>query len=245
MVESLVSIIRDRYERILEQVEIALGRTGRESRAVRVVVVTKSQPLEVVKAAIDAGIVRLGENYAEEGIAKIDALPETAVEWHMIGHVQSRKANLVAKYFTMMHSLDSIKLAQRIDQTCSKLDRNMPVLLEVNISGEESKSGFQATNEQQWFELLPVFEQLMELSHLQIKGLMTMPPFFNDPDRSRPFFKKMVELQAFLRSHLPSADWIELSMGTSVDFAAAVEEGATYVRVGQAILGPRPEKEER
>jgi PLP dependent protein len=240
MDEALISAIRERYQRVLGQITEATARSGREAEAVRLVVVSKSQPLEVVRAAITAGVSILGENYTEEAVDKIAALPETAVEWHMIGHVQSRKADLVARHFSLLHSLDSVKLAGRLDQFCDKSGRTLPVLLEVNISGEESKFGFPAWDERHWPDLEPAFEQIMTLPRLRLGGLMTMPPFFGDPEQTRPYFQRLRRLQYFLRERFPRSDWTGLSMGTSVDFIAAVEEGATYVRVGQAILGPRP-----
>ncbi len=238
--EPLVSVIRERYRHVLGQIADAAARSGREAGSVRLVVVSKSQPLEVVRAAIAAGTLILGESYAQEAIDKIAALPETAVEWHMIGHVQSRKADLVARYFSMLHSLDSVKLAARLDKYCDELGRILPVLLEVNISGEESKFGFPAWDEGHWQDLESAVKQIMAFSRLRLHGLMTMPPFFDDPGQTRPYFQRLRLLQVFLRKRFPQTNWAELSMGTSSDFITAIEEGATYVRVGQAILGPRP-----
>ncbi len=240
MDETLISAIRERYQRVLGQIAEAKVRSGREAEAVRLVVVSKSQPLEVVRAAIAAGVSILGENYAEEAVDKIAALPETAVEWHMIGHVQSRKADLVARHFSLLHSLDSIKLAGRLDQSCEKSGRTLPVLMEVNVSGEESKFGFPAWDERRWSNLVPAIEQIMTFPRLRLGGLMTMPPFFDDPEQTRPYFQRLRRLQHFLKERFTGSNLTELSMGTSVDFIAAVEEGATYVRVGQAILGSRP-----
>jgi len=239
MNEALISSIRERYQHTLVQVAETASGSGRDPGAVRVVVVSKLQPSDVIRAAITAGVTILGENYAEEAVEKIAALKETAVEWHMIGHVQSRKANLVAAHFSMLHSLDSLKLAGRLDKFCGELKRKLPVLLEFNVSGEESKSGFPAWDEQYWPDLLAEIEKILALPHLDVCGLMTMPPFFNDPERTRPYFQKLRRLQEYLVKHFPQADWSELSMGTSVDFLAAIQEGATFVRIGQAILGPR------
>jgi hypothetical protein len=241
MDESLVSAIRERYQRVLGQIAEAAAGSGRDPQAVRLVVVTKSQPLMVVQAAITAGVRVLGENYAEEAVEKINALKENSeVEWHMIGHVQGRKADLVAGHFTMLHSLDSLKLAGRLERFCGEFGRRLPVLLEFNVGGEESKFGFPAWEERRWPDLLPELEQILRFSCLRVHGLMTMPPLFDDPERTRPYFQRLRRLQEFLAKRLPKADWRELSMGTSADFLAAVQEGATYVRVGQAILGPRP-----
>jgi PLP dependent protein len=242
MEDTLLIDIRERYQHILDQIASATARSRREEGAVHLVVVTKSQPLDVVQMAITAGATILGENYAEEAEKKIAAFSEVKLEWHMIGHVQSRKADIVARNFTMLHSLDSLKLAERLERFCAAEDRILPVLLEVNVSGEESKFGFQAWDERFWIDLVSAGEQILAYPHLHLRGLMTMPPFFSDPEQTRPYFRRLRQLQEFLIKHLPVADWKELSMGTSVDFIAAIEEGATYVRVGQAILGPRPER---
>lgn len=243
MDDLLIASVRERYQHVLGQIAEA-GRGSGYSPA-RLVVVTKSQPVDVVRAAVAAGVSILGENYADEAVEKISALRQTAVEWHMIGHVQSRKAHLVAAHFTMLHSLDSVKLAARLDRFCAEAGRILPVLLEVNVSGEESKYGFPAWDESGWPDLLPVFGSLLEFSRLRVGGLMTMPPYFENAEQTRPYFRRMRRLQEYLTKHLPQADWSELSMGTSADFLAAVEEGATYVRIGQAILGPRPVRMER
>jgi pyridoxal phosphate enzyme (YggS family) len=239
MNESLAASIRERYLHTLARIADAAAGAGRKPEAVRLVVVSKSQPLEVIRAATAAGISIFGENYAEEALGKIAALKETEVEWHMIGHVQSRKADMIAAHFTMLHSLDSSKLAVRLDHFCGELNRTLPVLLEFNVSGEESKFGFPAWEEGRWLDLQPDIEKILALSHLSVQGLMTMPPFFDDPERTRPYFQRLRRLQENLAAHFPQVQWRELSMGTSVDYVAAVQEGATYVRVGTAILGPR------
>ncbi len=244
MAEVLPDTIRQRYLRVWEQIAEAAARVGRDPAAVRLIVVTKAQPLAVVRAAIEAGVSRLGENYAEEAVAKMKNLPSAGeVEWHMIGHVQSRKAALVADYFAMIHSLDSVKLARRLDDFCARGERVLLALLEFNVGGEASKFGFPAWDEARWPDLLPDLERILQFPRLQVRGLMTMPPYFDNPEHARPYFRKLRRLQEFLRQRLPQAEWNELSMGTSADFLIAVEEGATYVRVGQAILGPRLPKE--
>ncbi len=243
MDETLILPIRERYQRVLDQIAEAARRSRHEPA--RLVVVTKSQPLEVVRAAIEAGVTLLGENYAEEAVEKIAALRQFAVEWHMIGHVQSRKANLVAAHFDRLHSLDSLKLAARLDRFCAEAGRTLTVLLEVNVSGEESKFGFPAWNENTWPDLAATLAELEQYPHLRVQGLMTMPPYFEDPEQTRPYFRRMRRLQEYLTGRLPQFEWRELSMGTSADFIAAVEEGATFVRVGQAILGPRPPRQEK
>jgi PLP dependent protein len=243
MDDPLVGNIQRQYELVMNRVLDAGQRSGNKNT--RLVVVSKSQPMDLVKAAIQAGIARLGENYAEEGVEKILALGGTGVEWHMIGHVQGRKAGLVAQHFDMLHSLDSLKLAIRINRECIDLHRVMPVLVEINISGENSKAGFPGWDEKEWSDLLAKLGSLTGLSGLRVSGLMTMPPYSPDALQSRPYFKKLHNLQDFLMKHLPGLNWQELSMGTSSDYLVAVEEGATYIRVGQAILGPRPVRVEK
>lgn len=240
MDEFKISTIQERYHQVRDQIEEATMRSGRAPGSVQLVTVTKSQSVAVIRSAIAAGATQLGENYIEEAVAKINVIKEHKVDWHMIGHIQSRKAELVAKYFDMVHSMDSTKLAGRLEKSCAKVGRIMPTLLEVNVSGEKSKFGFRAWDERLWPELEPELEQILALPHLSILGLMTMPPFLDDPERTRPYFQRMRRLQNYLMEHLAQTSWAELSMGTSADFIAAVEEGATIVRVGRSILGPRP-----
>ena len=240
----LVLTIRERYGRVLDAIAESARKAGREPRTVRLVVVTKMQPPEVVKAAIEAGAQILGENYAAEGANKIAMLgQQSGVEWHMIGHVQSRKAALVAQHFDLVHSLDSLRLAERLNRSAEQAGRTLPVLLEFNVSGEQSKQGWAAPDEAHWTELLPDITSVAALTNVKVRGLMTMPPLSNDPEAGRRYFQKLRRLRDLLSQRVPQAEWGELSMGTSADFAVAVEEGATLVRVGQAILGPRPEAE--
>lgn len=236
----LVDTIRENHQRILDRIVAAARTSDRTPDAVRLVVVTKTQPLEIVEAAIEAGVRIFGENYPEEGVQKIEALSaQSGVEWHMIGHVQSRKARLVADHFALLHSLDSLKLAHRLDRFSAERQRLLPVLLEFNTGGEESKSGWNAFDESRWNEFLPEIAQLLDLPNLRVHGLMTMPPLGTDPEESRRFFRRLRRLRDHLAAQFPQADWSELSMGTSADFAVAVEEGATLVRVGTAIIGAR------
>jgi hypothetical protein len=240
---NLVSSIRDNYQSTLDQIANAARKGGRDPKDIRLVVVTKSQPLEVVQAVLEAGIRILGENYPEEGVTKMQSLAEqSGVEWHMIGHVQSRKARLVADHFALLHSLDSLKLAQRLDRFAAERNHVLPVLLEFNVGGEESKSGWDASEEARWDAFMPEIAGLLDLSHLRVRGLMTMPPLGTDPEDSRRFFLRLRLLRDHLAAQFPQADWHELSMGTSADYTVAVEEGATLVRVGTAIVGARKYK---
>jgi PLP dependent protein len=240
MDDTLVQEIGLRLEATQEKITRAAQSAGRNPASVRLLVVTKTHPVERVRAAIQAGAKTLGENYAEEAVAKIETIGPAPVEWHMIGHVQSRKAGLVASHFDLLHSLDSLKLASRLDRFCAEAGRRLPVLLEINVSGEESKFGYSAWDELQWPALRDEALQLAALPNLEIRGLMTMPPFAEAAEESRPFFVRLRKLREYLSKQVPAASWNELSMGTSVDFSVAVEEGATLVRVGTAIMGARP-----
>jgi len=236
----LVSSIRQNYQYTFEQIAAAAQKSHRDPNEVRLVVVTKSQPVEVVQAALAAGVRIFGENYPEEAVLKIQSFAgQSGVEWHMIGHVQSRKARLVADHFALLHSLDSLKLAQRLDRFAAERDHVLPVLLEFNIGGEESKAGWDASDESQWDALLPEVSTILNLPNLRVQGLMTMPPLETDLEGSRRFFRHLRQLRDLLASRFPQADWRELSMGTSADYTVAVEEGATLVRVGTAIVGAR------
>jgi PLP dependent protein len=236
----LVTSIRENHQRVLNQIAESAAKAKRNPEEIRLVVVTKTQPIEIVQAAIEAGVRIFGENYPEEGVMKIQSLAaQTSVEWHMIGHVQSRKARLVADHFALLHSLDSLKLARRLDRFAAEANRRLPVLLEFNVGGEESKSGWDAAEESRWETLLPDLTAVVDLPHLRVQGLMTMPPLGTDAETSRRFFQRLRRLRDRLAQHFPQAQWHELSMGTSTDFGVAVEEGATLVRVGTAIVGTR------
>jgi pyridoxal phosphate enzyme (YggS family) len=239
----LVLSIRENYLKTLNQIADAAHKGNRNPNEVRLVVVTKFQPLKVVQAAIDAGVQILGENYPEEGVRKIQSLSgKSGVEWHMIGHVQSRKARLVVEHFALLHSLDSLKLARRLNRFAEERDHILPVLLEFNVGSEETKFGWKVSDKSQWDAFLPEIGALLDLPNLRVHGLMTMPPLGTEPEDSRRFFQRLRQLRDQLAAHFPNTDWRELSMGTSADFGVAVAEGATLVRVGTAILGARSYK---
>ena len=238
------AVIEANLERVHREIERAAQVSGRAASDVRLLVVTKAQPLQKILDAYAAGARLFGENYPEETESKIEAtrhLP--GIEWHMIGHLQSRKARIVAQHFTMLHSLDSLRLAQKLDRQLAEVGRSLPVLLEVNISGEDTKGGFPAWDTEQWVAQMPEIASILELPHLSVRGLMTMPPYLEESEKVRPYFQRMRVLREALRRQFPRAAWDELSMGTSVDYRVAIEEGATYVRIGTAIVGPRPPRQ--
>jgi hypothetical protein len=162
------------------------------------------------------------------------------MRWHMIGHVQSRKAEDVAKYFDLVHTVDTLKLATRLDRFAAAAGKQLPILLEVNVSGEASKYGWPARDENSFQSNLTEIENILQFPHVRVQGLMSMAPVTRKPEEARPYFARTRELREELRTRFPQGDWSQLSMGMSADFEAAILEGATLVRIGTAILGPRP-----
>lgn len=241
--EALAEQIRQNMEQVQERIRRAAQAAGRAPEEIGLVVVTKAQPVEVLRAALEAGARILGENYPEETLPKIQAIGHPqGVAWHMIGHLQSRKAGIVAEHFDLLESLDSLSLAEKLERQLVERGRILPVLLEFNVSGEESKFGWAGWDEAAWEALLPEVERLLALPHLAVRGLMTMPPLYDDPEQTRPFFARLRRLGAFFARRFGREHFREFSMGTSADYEAAVQEGATLVRVGTAIVGPRPKK---
>ena len=214
---------------------------GRNPAEVRLVVVSKGQPVETVAAAIRAGVRLFGENYPEQALSKIQALQDVqGLQWHMIGHLQSRKAGMVVEHFHVLHSLDRLDLALKLERLLAAAGRFLPVLLEFNVAGEGSKLGLAPGDESHWEVFLEEIEQILSLEHLQVQGLMAMPPLFDDPELTRPYFSRLARLRDFFNRRFAGNHFCDLSMGTSADFQIAVQEGASYVRVGTAILGSRP-----
>ena len=236
--------ISENLDRVSERIHLAARSVGRDGDQVRLIVVTKGHPLEIVEQAIEAGASDLGENYVEESLPKIAKFsPGAGLNWHMVGHVQGRKAKPVSENFDWVQTVDSLKLAKRLDRFAGEKGRRIPILLECNVSGEETKFGWTAWNELEWRQLAEEISSILELEHLEIRGLMTMAPFFNEPEMAQPFFKRLRKLRDFMAQKYPAQDWSELSMGMSGDYEAAIREEATMVRIGTAILGEREKKE--
>jgi PLP dependent protein len=235
-----VDEVQQNYHRVSEQVLRIASLAGQDVGRIRLVVVTKGQPVDKIQAVLQAGATELGENYLEEAISKIELFkPNQDLTWHMIGHVQSRKAAGVCQQFGYVQSLDSLKLAQRMSRALSDIGMQMPVLLEFNVSGEETKFGFPAWREEGWDQLLSELSEIINQPNLAIHGLMGMAPYSQDPETARPYFQRLYRLREYLSHNIPEGDWSELSMGMSADFEIAIQEGATIVRIGEAIMGKR------
>ena len=236
-----MSEIRENYIRVMERIEKAARRVGRDQKEVKLVAVSKTVEAARVKEAIEAGVSILGENYVQEAQKKIEEIGRPActerfgegrsVAWHFIGHLQSNKAKYAVRLFDMIHSIDSLALAEELNRRAEQVGQVTKVMIEVNISGEATKFG---TDEEKVFSIV---RRILNLGHLSLEGLMTMPPYFDLPEMSRPYYNKLRELkERMVREGIPLK---ELSMGMSNDFEIAIEEGATYVRVGTAIFGER------
>ena len=239
MSEKLIEIIQNNFWQVRENINIAANSVGRDASSVKLLVVTKGQPIEKIQAVMSVGGIFFGENYVEEATTKIKTLVDKQIEWHMIGHVQSRKARLVSENFDWVHSLDSFKLARRLDNFSREYNRVIPVLFECNVSQESSKFGWSTWDESRWPEFVEEISSILEMSNIAVRGLMTMPPYDPDPEKSRQYFVKLRKLRDFLAGKFPDANFSELSMGMSGDYQVAIQEGATIVRVGTAIVGQR------
>ena len=248
--------LRDVQRRIAEAAE----RGGRDPAEITLVAVTKLRSIEEIKVAYELGVRHFGENRVHEAAEKIPiinrwleekrlpsplALSSPPLTWHMVGHLQRRKAKDAIRLFDIIHSVDTLKLAQRLNRLCEREGRIMPVLLEANVSGEESKYGFALErweeDEEQREGFFAVVEEILALPNIEVQGLMTMAPIVADPEDARPYFRRLRELRDELRRRFPAASWRHLSMGMTDDFEVAVEEGATMVRIGRAIFGERLE----
>ena len=237
-----LSTIQRNIEDIHTIIELAADRSGRRADDVRLMAVTKTKPVDVIDCLISAGQRCFGENYPDETAGKIDAFRKNDdVRLAMIGHLQSRKAKIVADLFDEYHSLDRPEIAEKMEALCAERDRMLPVLIECNVGDEDSKSGWHFPDEAVPDNFLQDFERILTFPHLQVKGLMILPPYAEDGEENRKYFVRTRRIAEYLNKNL-HAGLTELSMGTSSDFPAAIEEGATIVRIGTALVGPRQYK---
>jgi|SRR5262245_1595037 len=227
-----------RFASIKDRIAAACARTGRDASEVTFLGVTKTVPPELIKAAIESGLRVVGENRVQEAASKISELKELTsyynVEWHLIGHLQSNKARRAVELFDAVQTVDSLRLAERLDTLAGENAKRMPVFIEVNLGNEVSKSGIPPR------EALSLCEQMLKFANLELRGLMAVPPFLENPQDIRPFFRRLRELHDEARRiGIVGEKFKELSMGMSNDFEAAIEEGATLVRIGTALFGER------
>lgn len=228
-----MTAIAQQLETVRKRIRTACERCGRNPEAVELVAVSKTRPASDILAAFRAGQTIFGENYVQELSAKVAQIHEP-LHWHFIGHLQSNKVRQIAGQVSLIHSVDRLSLAQELSRQWGRLGMVCNLLVQVNVSGETSKSGAAAA------EALELVRAIAALPHLQVQGLMTMPPFFDDPHEARPFFRELRQLAEGIREErIPGVSMERLSMGMSGDFEVAIEEGATLVRVGTAIFGER------
>jgi PLP dependent protein len=226
--------LAERVQSVLSKIRRAAEAVGRRPQEVRLVAVTKTVTVDCIREGIAAGLTILGENRLQEAAPKIAALKETPVRWHFIGHLQRRKARAVTGVFDLVHSVDTMDLAQEINHRAGEARICQEVLLEVNIGNERTKAGFHPD------VLLGLVPAMEALPHVRVKGLMAIPPPTPDPEQARPYFRELRHMALRISAlNLPSVGMGELSMGMSHDYEVAIEEGATLVRVGTAIFGAR------
>jgi len=223
--------LAENLEKVHQRIRAACDRADREPNSITLLAVAKTQPPEMVKAAADLGLLWFGENKVQEAKAKIPSCPGK-LRWHFIGHLQSNKCRDAVELFEMVQSVDSLPLAQELNKRAEQAGRRLPVLMEVNLAGEANKFGYRPE------QLLAELPQLNSLPRLEIHGLMTVPPWSEEPEKARPHFHRLRELKSRCEQVL-GAPLPHLSMGMSGDFEIAIEEGATMVRVGTALFGPR------
>lgn len=227
--------LRERLGEVRERIAQSARRSGRAPEDVALVAVSKTHPPQLISVAVRAGVTDLGENRVQEAEGKIQEVGREAARWHLIGHLQSNKARRAVQLFHLIHSLDSVELARRLNRLCIEDGRDvLPVLIQVDLGGEETKSGAGED------ELAGLVDAVSSCERLRLKGFMTLPPFFEEAELVRPFFRRLRELRdQFKARGAFGQERGELSMGMSHDYEVAIEEGATMVRVGTAIFGER------
>ena len=231
-----VMYIADNLARVYEQIAAAAGQAGRRASEVTLVAVAKTRSPAEIRAAYAAGVRHFGENRVEEMAEKRPQLELEGVTWHMVGHLQSRKARQAIELFDLVHSVDSVRLARRLDAFAAERGRVLPILIEVNVSGEETKYGFRLAERE---GLDAAVAEIVSMSHVRVEGLMTVAFIARDPEEVRPVFARLRQTRDELRDRYPKGDWRHLSMGMTDDYVVAVQEGATMVRIGRAIFDPR------
>lgn len=226
--------LQENIARVQERIAAACNRSGRRPEDVRLVAVSKTVAADSIRQAYEAGLRDFGENRVQEASEKRPALSDLTATWHLIGHLQTNKARPARELFHWVHSVDSLRLAAKLDKAAVCSGDRLQVMLEVNLGEEPTKSGAREN------EVMELAGQVSQFGTLELRGLMTIPPFYDDPERARPSFRRLRELVKKIESsHLPNVSMKDLSMGMSHDFEVAIEEGATIVRVGTAIFGER------
>ena len=226
-------MLKENLEEVEERIQAACRRAGRSREEVTLIAVSKTKPADIIREAYDLGIRTFGENKVQEIMDKHPQLPED-IQWHMIGHLQRNKVKYIVDKVSMIHSVDSLRLAQTIEQEAAKHNVCVPVLLEVNVAQEESKFGLKMD------EVLPLIETIADFPHIKVQGLMTIAPYVENAEDNRDFFRQLKKLSVDIEAkNINNVSMSVLSMGMTGDYQVAVQEGATMVRVGTGIFGER------
>ena len=225
--------LAENIARVRARMAEAAQKVGRDPAEITLVAVSKTKPVKLVEMAYNLGVTDFGENRVQEALPKVEHFHPEGLRWHLIGHLQSNKVGKVVGPFTLIHSVDSLHLAQVLSRHALEQDIQLSILLQVNVAGEASKEGITPEDAR------VVAKQIAELPALQVAGLMTVAPLVNDPEEVRPVFRSLRLLQDRLREEIPGGTWTHISMGMTDDYTIAIEEGATLVRVGRAIFGQR------
>ncbi len=226
--------INNNLNNIKKRIEDAAIRAKRDPKKIRLVAASKTVPVDLIREAVAAGHSLFGENYIQEARSKIESIGRNNISWHFIGHLQTNKAKYAVRLFDMIHSVDSLNLARELDKRAKKENKVLPILVQVNIAEEATKYGAGTD------EVISLVRKISPLENLSLRGLMTMPPYFNEPEKVRPYFRELKNIQVRIQEEgIPNIRMDELSMGMTGDFETAIEEGATMVRIGTAIFGAR------
>jgi len=226
--------LENKIYNIKERIKKAALSCGRSPEDIKLIAVSKTKPADVVRQAVNSGLTVFGENYIQEAREKIETISSSNLSWHFIGHLQSNKAKYAVKLFDLIHTVDSLKLAKELNKQAEKINKVQDILIQVNTGMEISKSGIEEK------DAMDLARSISGLKNIKVKGLMTIPPFFDAPDKVQPFFKDLCNLRDRIRKeNIPDIQMDELSMGMTGDFEAAIQEGATLIRVGTAIFGKR------
>jgi len=239
---SIARSIYENYQFVVDSINNCASKVGRSSDLIRIVAVTKFQPVDRILQAIEAGVTNLGENYAAQAAEKIKLITNEKIQWHMIGHIQSRKAELVVDNFDYIHTIDSLKIARKISDKAIALGKRIDCLVELNIANEETKSGYLVNEGVSYEQFREELSLMRDLSGIRLNGLMAMPPVDIQTDMSIKYFNKVREILEESAKLVGQNPWKELSMGTSSDYRSAIECGSTIVRIGTSIFGERIER---
>ncbi len=231
--------LKQQLEEIRERINQSALKSGRDPECIDLVVVTKGKSAAVIKNLVELGVTRIGESYLKEALFKQEILKDYEIDWHMIGSIQQKKAKKIIYNFNTIHSVDRLSLTIELQKIAQQVSKKLSIYLELNVSGESTKHGWAIRSENDYTVLIQDFERILGMPALSVRGLMTIAPYSSNPENSRSCFRKLKKIRDILSDRFPQVNDLGLSMGMSGDFEVAVQEGATILRVGSAIVGGR------